>query len=65
MESRKRVLMKPFAGKEWRCREWTCGHSRGKERVGWAVKVALTYTHCVCAGQAASVVSDSSRPYGL
>ena len=28
MESRKKVLMNLFAGKEWECRykEWTCGH---------------------------------------
>ena len=32
MESRKIVLMNQFAWKEWRprCREWTCGHSRGR-----------------------------------
>ena len=29
------VLMNLFAGKDWRCRcrEWTCGHSRGRR--GW------------------------------
>ena len=39
MESRKIVLMKPFAGKEWRqrCRKWTYRHSwgEGRGRRGW------------------------------
>ena len=35
MEFRKIVLMNLFAGKGWRhrCREWACGHSRGRR--GW------------------------------
>ena len=42
MESRKVVLMKPFAGKEWRqrCRKWTYRHSRGEGRTE---SIALTY----------------------
>ena len=38
MKSRKMVLMNLFAGKEWRhrCRDRTCGHSRGRsERDKW------------------------------
>ena len=47
MESRKRVLMNLFAGKEWRyrCKERTCGQW-GKRPVGQVEKVALTYIHC-------------------
>ena len=35
MEYRKITLMNLLAGTEWRhnCREWTCGHSRGRR--GW------------------------------
>ena len=35
MESRKIVLMKLFGGKDWRYREWTCGHKSGGGRDEW------------------------------
>ena len=43
MKSRKTVLMKPFAGQQWRCRhiEQTWGHSGG--RTGWD-KQRVAYT---------------------
>ena len=47
MESKKIVLMNLFTEKKWRCRyrEWSGGHSKGKERVGQVEKVTWTYTH--------------------
>ena len=45
MESRKTVLMNPFAGQQWRCRhrKQTCGHG-GEERVRQAEKEAWKHT---------------------
>ena len=41
------ILVSLFPGQEQRqrCREQTCGRSRGKERVGRCERVALTYVY--------------------
>ena len=45
METRKMVLMKVFAGHQWRHREQTYGHSVGrKERVGCMERVIWKHT---------------------
>ena len=56
MKSRKMVLMNLFSGKEWRCRyrEWTCGHTRGKGRVGRSSPLYYTHTLNLCVCQVAS-----------
>ena len=50
MKSRKTVLMNLFAGREWRCRyrEWTCGHTRGKGRVGRSSPLYYIHFKSVC-----------------
>ena len=50
MKSRKTVLLNLFAGREWRCRyrEWTCGHTRGKGRVGRSSPLYYIHFKSVC-----------------
>ena len=47
MESREMVLMKLFAGLQWRRkhRDQTCRHSEGKERVGRIERGAWKHIH--------------------
>ena len=47
MESRKLILMKIFAGQQWRCRhrEQTCGHGLREGEGGTAGEAAWKHMH--------------------
>ena len=47
MESKKNSTDEPVEGQEYRCRcrEHTCGHRMGKERMEQIDRIALTYIH--------------------